>query len=311
MSKIDIFDQEKKRSATVVITTKNRREDLAKCLASIMIQTAPLQILVIDDGSTDGTDQMVRQQFPRVELHRFENSSGYIVQRNRAAGLAETPFIFSMDDDATFSSPRVVAQTLRDFDNPRIGAVAIPFVDVNTSPEVKQQAPDAGGVYAAYSFIGTAHALRKDLFLGLGGYRELLVHQSEEEDYSIRLLNAGYIVRSGRSEPIHHFESPRRSWARMDYYGARNKVMYAWNNVPFPYFPIHLAVTTFMTSIQARQPGRALNRWRGVADAYVRCLTVRADRRPVAPAVYRLSRELKRRGAVPLHEIETRLPRQI
>jgi glycosyltransferase involved in cell wall biosynthesis len=311
LSKIDIFDREKKRSATVVITTKNRKEDLAKCLASILTQTVPLQILVIDDGSTDGTAELVRQEFPRVELHRSENSSGYIVQRNRAAGLAETPFIFSMDDDAIFSSPRVVEQTLRDFDNPRIGAVAIPFVDVNTSPEVKQQAPDAGGVYAAYSFIGTAHALRKDLFLGLGGYRELLVHQSEEEDYSIRLLNAGYIVRCGRSDPIHHFESPRRSWARMDYHGARNKVMYAWNNVPFPYFPVHLAVTTFMTSIQARQPGRALTRWRGVADAYARCLTARADRRPVAPAVYRLSRELKRRGAVPLREIETRLPKPI
>ena len=295
----------------MVITTKNRKEDLTKCLASILTQTVPLQTLVIDDGSTDGTAEMVCQQFPRVELHRSETSFGLIVQRSRAASLAETPIIFSLDDDAIFSSPRVVEQTLRDFDDPRIGAVAIPFVDVNTSPEVKQQAPDAGGVYATYSYIGTAHALRKDLFLGLGGYRELLVHQGEEEDYCIRLLNAGYVVRCGRSDPIHHFESPRRSWARMDFHGARNKVMYAWNNVPFPYFPIHLAVTTFMTSIQARQPGRALTRWRGVADAYARCLTGRADRRPVAPAVYRLSRELKRRGAVPLREIETRLPRQI
>ena len=94
----------------------------------------------------------------------------------------------------------------------------------------------------------------------------------------------------------------------MDFYGARNKVMYAWNNVPFPYFPVHLAVTTFMTSIQARQPGRAITRWRGVADAYVRCLTGRADRRPVEPEVYRLSRELKRRGAVPISQIESRLP---
>lgn len=294
--------------ATIAITTKNRKEDLVKSLASVMTQSVPGEVLVIDDGSTDGTSEMVRHQFPQVRLHRFETSSGLIVQRNRAAALAKSPIIFSLDDDAIFSSPFVVEQTLREFDDPRVGAVAIPFVDVNTSPEVKQKAPDARGIYATYSYIGTAHAVRKDLFLRLGGYRELLVHQSEEEDYCIRLLNAGYVVRCGLADPIHHFESPRRSWTRMDFYGARNKVMYAWNNVPFPYFPMHLAVTTFMTSIQARQPARLLTRLRGVADAYARCLTGRADRRPVAPAVYRLSRELKHRGAVPIREIESHLP---
>ncbi len=294
--------------ATIAITTKNRKEDLVKSLASVMRQSIPVEVLVIDDGSSDGTSEMVRHQFPQVQLHRFETSSGLIVQRNRAAAMAKSPIIFSLDDDAIFSSPFVVEQTLREFDDPRVGAVAIPFVDVNTSPEIKQKAPDANGIYATYSYIGTAHALRQDLFLRFGGYREFLIHQSEEEDYSIRLLNAGYVVRCGLSDPIHHFESPRRSWARMDFHGARNKVMYAWNNVPFPYFPMHLAVTTFMTSIQARQPGRALTRWRGVADAYARCLTGRADRRPVTPAVYRLSRLLKSRGAVPIREIESRLP---
>jgi GT2 family glycosyltransferase len=242
-------------------------------------------------------------------LHRDKQSRGYIVQRNAAARLAAGRIIFSIDDDAIFSSPQVVEQTLREFDHARVGAVAIPFADINRSPEIRQKSPDRNGIYAAYAYIGTAHALRKNLFLGLGGYRELLIHQSEEEDYCVRLLNAGYVVRCGTADPIHHFESPRRSWMRMDYFGARNKVMYAWNNVPFPFFPMHLAVTTFMTSIHAREPARCLTRVRGVMAAYARCLTGRGDRRPVAPSVYRLSRELKRREAVPLSEFEVRLPK--
>jgi len=296
------------QSATVVIATRNRKEDLCKCLASVFGQSVPLQVLVLDDGSTDGTHELVREKFPKCEVHRSEISSGYIVQRNRAASLAQGAIIFSLDDDAEFSTSLVVEQTLREFGDPRVGVVAVPFVNVNQSPAVHQRAPEGEGIYATYSYVGTAHALRKDVFLGLGGYRELLVHQSEEEDYCIRLLNAGYVVRCGRSDPIHHFESPRRSWARQDFHGARNKVMYAWNNVPFPYFPLHLAVTTLMTSIYERNPGRALTRWRGVADAYKRCLAGRADRRPVAAAVYRLSRELKRRGAIPIQEIEAKLP---
>ena len=127
---------------------------------------------------------------------------------------------------------------------PQIGAVAIPFIDVNRSRTVRQKAPRPDSIFAAYTFIGTAHALRRDVFLRLDGYRDALVHQGEEEDYSIRMLNAGWITRCGNADPIHHFESPRRSWSRMDYYGARNKILYAWQNVPWPYFPAHVLLTT-------------------------------------------------------------------
>jgi glycosyltransferase involved in cell wall biosynthesis len=293
--------------ATIVITTKNRLEDLRKAIASAIAQTSRPEVLVIDDGSTDGTAEAVAREFPSVNLHRSEKSLGLIVQRNRGARLANGSIVFSIDDDAIFSSPRVVEQTLREFDNARIGAVAIPFVDVNRSPEIKQKSPDKNGIYTLYTYIGTAHAVRKDLFLSLGGYREMLIHQGEEEDYCIRMLNAGYVVRCGAADPIHHFESPRRSWTRMDYFGARNKVIYAWNNVPFPFFPMHLAITTFMTSIYARHPARCLTRLRGVAAAYGRCLSGQGDRRPVSPSVYRLGRELKRREAVPLQEVELQL----
>ena len=292
---------------TVVITTKNRLEDLRRAVASAVAQTAKPEILVVDDGSTDGTAEAISREFPGVRVHRSERSQGYIVQRNRGARLASGRIVFSIDDDAVFSSSEVVTQTLREFDHAQVGAVAIPFADVNRSPEIKQLAPDKNGIYAIYAYIGTAHAVRRDLFLRLGGYREPLIHQSEEEDYCVRLLNAGYITRCGAADPIHHFESPRRSLARMDYFGARNKVMYAWNNVPFPYFPQHLAATTFMTLTFASHPARCLTRVRGVLAAYASCCTGRGDRRPVKPSIYRLSRELKRRGAVLFNEIKPRL----
>lgn len=294
--------------ATVIITTKNRREDLMKAVASALAQTAKPEVLVIDDGSTDDTSEAVTRQFPSARLQRSEQSLGLIVQRNRAARMASHPILFSLDDDAVFSTPTIVEYTLREFNHGQIGAVAIPFIDVNRSQTVQQRAPDANSVFATYYFIGTAHALRRDVFLELGGYRDLLVHQGEEEDYCIRMLNAGWITRCGNSDPIHHFESPRRNWSRMDFYGARNKVLYAWNNVPWPHFPAHLLATTALTSFHTGNPRRLLTRLRGVMAAYRAITSRKISREPVSIESYRLSRELKRRGVISLAEIKNRLP---
>lgn len=295
--------------ATVVITTKNRRQDLLKTITSALGQTAKPEVLVIDDASTDGTAEAVSREFPTVRLVRFETSRGCVAQRNHAARLTESPILFSLDDDAVFSTPTVVECTLQEFDHPRVGAVAIPFVDVNRSPAVLQKAPQSTGVFARYCFIGTAHALRRDLFLELSGYREILFHQGEEEDYCIRMLNAGRVTRCGNADPIHHFESPRRSWTRMDFYGARNKVLYAWHNVPFPALAFHLGGTTAKALTYTMKPRRLWTRLRGVVAGYAMCALNQARRQPVAISTYRLSRELKRRGAVPLNEIIDRLKR--
>jgi hypothetical protein len=98
--------------------------------------------------------------------------------------------IFSLDDDAVFSSPLVVEQTLRDFSHPRIGAVAIPYIEPHKANKEMQRAPTREDVWITASYIGTAHAVRRDVFLALGGYREHLVHQGEEGDFCIRMLAA-------------------------------------------------------------------------------------------------------------------------
>jgi hypothetical protein len=94
----------------------------------------------------------------------------------------------------------------------------------------------------------------------------------------------------------------------MDFYGARNKILYAWCNVPMPYLAGHLAVTTGKTLLFSLRPDRFWNRFRGVLAGFLLCATNRIPRRPVAARVYRLSRLLKRSGALPLGQIEPLLP---
>ena len=295
--------------ASVVITTKNRWDELILAVESALAQSVPVEVLVMDDGSTDGTAEVIKTRFPSVRLERSETPRGYVVQRNRAARLVRSRIIFSIDDDAMFTSPHVVKQTLARFDNGRVGAVAIPYVEPRKSSTIYQQAPSSDGVFVSGWFIGTAHALRKDVFLRVGGYRDCLFHHGEEMDYSIRMLQAGYVIRLGHGDVIHHMESPRRDAERVDYFGRRNDVLFAWHNVPMPYLPVHMAGTTVNGIKTAWRVGRLSRKMiRGMLSGYADCWQRWKMREPVPPAIYRLHRLLRTSGPQLLSDIEAFLP---
>lgn len=291
--------------SSIIITTKNRRDELAVAIRSALSQSVPVEVLVIDDGSTDGTAEMVRAKFSAVRLERSDTSLGYIVQRNHGARMAGGRYLFSIDDDAEFSTPHVVEETLRDFDNPNIAAVAIPYLEPKKADRLMQSPPDGSGTWITDTFVGTAHALRRDLFLSLGGYCEPLFHQGEESDFALRLLDAGYVVRLGRAAPIYHWESPKRDFRRMDFYGPRNSILFQWQNLPRASLPLGLVGTTFNCLRWSLKPSRFWVRLLGVCRGYYDC--GRLSRKPVRSETFRLWRKL-RRGAVPFSDVVRKLP---
>jgi len=286
----------------------NKWDDLREALAGAVAQTADVEVLVIDDGSTDGTSEMVRDEFPQVVLHRSEESHGLIVQRTRAASLASAPVIVSIDDDARLPSARTVEQALADFDHPRVGAVAMPYVDVRRSPEPRQVAPDREGVWVTSSYIGTAHALRRDVFLALGGYRGHLIHMTEEPDYCLRMLAAGYVTRLGRSDLLHHLESPKRMYPRNVLLGRRNEILHGWHNVPVPELAVRWAKVVAHSLVLIAQWRQVRAGLRGLARGFADSWRYRAERRPVPRGVYRVDHDIRRRGPLRVEEIDARLP---
>jgi glycosyltransferase involved in cell wall biosynthesis len=296
-------------SATVVVTTKDRRADLERLLPTLFAQSVACEVLIVDDGSTDGTAEMVRTRFPAAKVERSEASLGYIVQRTRAAELATAPVIVSVDDDAVLPSTRTVEQTLADFDHPRIGAVAIPFDDVRPDGTAQlQRPPDRDGRWLTAAYVGTAHAVRRDIFLAVGGYRASLLHQVEELDYCMRMLAAGYVTRIGRADPLQHLESPKRNRSRLITQTVRNEWLHGWHNVPMPYLPVRwakVAATAGLIGVRWRAPGPAARGlWRGFGDS----IRLRADRDPVPRALYLVHHTIRKNGPLRLEDVELRLP---
>jgi GT2 family glycosyltransferase len=258
----------------------------------------------MDDGSTDGTFEMLERRFPKVLRHRSDRNLGLIEQRNRTAKLARGDIMVSIDDDVEFVDDATVRDLLPEFDNPFVGAVAVPCVDVKYGPDVVQKAPSGDTMWITSEYRGGACALRRRLFLRLGGYHGYLFRQGEEADYCQRMLDAGHVVRLGRSAPILHNESPKRDRTSIHQYAARSKVLYAWYNVPGIFLLPHLAATS--AAVVSRDSRRGY-RWAGLKGlflGYSAILHEWAERRPVRWESYRLFRSLRKSGPCRFPEVE-------
>jgi len=290
--------------ATIVITTKNRVADLVVAIKSVLEQSVECEVIVIDDGSTEATAVDIPANFPTIRYIRHEESAGYIVRRNEGADVASCEIIFSIDDDAAFQCRDTVAQTLAEFNDLRVGAVAIPFIDVRKGTAIQQLAPSSDGIFVTGAFIGTAHALRRTTFQQLGGYRSFFCHQGEEGDYCVRMLDKGYVVRLGRAEPILHFESPKRDFRRMDFYGRRNDILFYWFNAPFLALPFALAGTI----VNGLRHGLRCKRFSVMAQGLVSGLfairLVLNKRAPVSRECFALFRQLKNLRCIEIEKVE-------
>lgn len=273
-------------------------------ISSALRQTVEVEVLVMEDAGADGSGEAVRSTFPQVRYHRSETSRGPTWQRNEGARLARAPFLVTLDDDCELVSPECLAQCLAQFDQERIAAVTIPYVNVRQDDVVRSVAPDRHECWITLGYMGGMVAFRREDYLSVGGYRTEYFMQVEESDLAIRLLGVGKVVRLGTADPMHHHESPVRDDRRRYVLGARNHVLFAWFNVPAGHLVQHLGGTTLkhiVFGLRQRHPRPVTE---GLLRGWLDGPLSRSGRAPVTGDVYRLSRRLRREGALRLSEAE-------
>ena len=251
---------------TVAISTRNRPDELCRAFQSLLLLTPmALEILVVDDASDDPIELRLRdslgEDFPwPVRIIRHDVSTGYITARNEMARGALAPFIMSLDDDAWLVDAPSVHRAISLIEaDPSIGAIA--FTQLKTDGRPFHYESQPGPVdydCQVASFLGYAHIVRKELFLRLGGYRELFWYYGEEIEFCKRLLASGFKVIYLPSSRVVHASSPlgRNELIRMRY-GCRNACLDAMYNEP-------------LLRMLASVPARIVNyaRWRKVPIRY-------------------------------------------
>ncbi|WP_250403586.1 bifunctional polysaccharide deacetylase/glycosyltransferase family 2 protein [Streptomyces cellostaticus] len=110
-------------AVSVIIPAYNEKECIAATLGSLARSTHPIEIIVVDDGSTDGTPDIAESLgLPNVRVIRQQNA-GKPAALNNGVRQASHRIVVMMDGDTVFE-PDTVRQLVRPFADPQVGAVA-------------------------------------------------------------------------------------------------------------------------------------------------------------------------------------------
>ena len=103
---------------SVVIPSFNRRHTLARALDSVLAQTSPVdEIIVVDDGSSDGSERLIAADYPAVKLIRQPNQ-GVSAARNRGIEAAAGDWIALLDSDDSWHGDKIERIRLAHAQNP-------------------------------------------------------------------------------------------------------------------------------------------------------------------------------------------------
>jgi GT2 family glycosyltransferase len=182
---------------TVVIATRNRVERLAQTLGR-----HPGPVIVVDNGSDDGTPEYVERHFPAIRVVRLDHNAG-AAARNVGVWLASTPFVAFADDDSfwTDGSLERAAAVLRRY--PRAGLLAgrvlvgpdahpDPVSDAMAAAPLGSPAGQPGP--AVLGFLACAAVVRRAAFLEVGGFQPALHVYGEEALLALDLAAAGWTL---------------------------------------------------------------------------------------------------------------------
>jgi GT2 family glycosyltransferase len=224
---------------TTVVITHNRRDQLAETLPR-----HEGDVIVVDNGSSDGTVEVVRQQFPQITLLPLGENIG-AAARTEGVKLAKTQYVAFADDDSWWSSGALerAVQILGRFDRLGLltGRVVVepargddPFNDILADSPLRSEY-DAPGT-PVLGFMACAAIVRRSAFLEVGGFHPAMGIGGEEQLLSWDLAARGWQLRYVAELVAHH--EPRANSTRGAPRAARlrrNAVLMSILRRPWPH----------------------------------------------------------------------------
>ncbi len=117
---------------SVLMVTYNRRDDVKKCITSLLPQAdRNIEVLIIDNASTDGTPDMIRRLAPDFRLTCWDENRGLAPALKQLANMAQGEWLFFLDSDTILPGNAITRLHSLASANPRLGAAAPRMKDMD------------------------------------------------------------------------------------------------------------------------------------------------------------------------------------
>lgn len=278
----------------VLVLTRGREQAVRRCLASITPQLDDddgLHVLVNGDTTSDAA--ALAADVPGAVVHHSDVDLGVCGGRNLLAERSTAPVLLFVDDDAE-AAPDLVAGVRSRFASDRdLGVLALRIDDPATGRPRPHEFPHrrkelADTTFRPTYFVGAGFAVRREVFLGAGGFDEGLRYSLEELDLSLRLARDGTAMLYDPELRVAHHAIGAGALGNLERVVA-NRFRVPVRHLPGPMAASHVLLWTVVWFVRAVRAGRTRAWARGVLAGLRSLPAAIAERDPLPrPVLERL-----------------------
>lgn len=234
---------------SIIIINYNGKSYLEKCLESIKkIKYDNLEIIVVDNNSTDGTMEFLAQNYPSIITLKLDKNYGFAKPNNVAAKIAKGDFLLFLNND-TEVTPNFLTELVQVLvGNDQIGICQSLLLKPNGEIDSSGDFIDTiGVVYNSKEPIdkireissarGASMIIRKELFLDLGGFDEQFFVSFEDVDLGWRTWIKGYKVAINPKSVVYHHGGKTHDSIKdeISFHGLKNQLSMKITNFEMKY----------------------------------------------------------------------------
>jgi N-acetylglucosaminyl-diphospho-decaprenol L-rhamnosyltransferase len=218
----------------VVVVSFNTRDELLRCLSSLVAVRLPLEVVVVDNASTDGSAEAARRAFPTARVIESSSNEGYAKANNRGWRATAAPFVLLLNSD-TEVRPGAIEALVRSLEaRPKVAIVGPRTlgsdgrVQVSSGPDLTPleewrqrtlvlgaKGGDPRALAQAEALFSRAHEpvwvsgscllIRRPALEQAGGLDEDFFLYEEDVDLCVRVARHGHrVLFEPRAEVVHH-----------------------------------------------------------------------------------------------------------
>jgi GT2 family glycosyltransferase len=278
------------RRVGIVIATRDRRDCLLRTLEHLLALPERVPVVVVDNGSADGTPEAVRRAHPTVQVVKAGANLG-AGARTVGARTLDTPYVAFSDDDSWWA-PDALRRAAAILDAvPSLGLLA---ARVLVGPEERgdpvcelmadSPLPGPAGVRGrgVLGFIACGAIVRREAFLAVGGFDQRYGIGGEEQRLALDLAAAGWQLAYVPEVVAHHHPDVGHQRRGRMATQIRNDLWSCW--LRRPAWPAARHTVRLLRRSLAERPAAAAD---GLRQAVAGVGWVARERRPVPTAVER------------------------